>query len=224
MLSTVSEHIQDVSVLRNFLFAIAQLPEDLPNKWYMAVEFSVKDKKSAGVNAETAKVLGENLLELDTLAFSSDKTLFLQLLQFPKKNPLGVVLLSKNEQCTMCYSKLVVRKDRPSPVVIYDDQRGTLPGSHFHKTCTNTSCDFTQYYGYYTTKRAKSSKDSCEVFFYSDWHTLAYFISTRETVFTMSALSRFNSEILLGQQVSNNVQISTTTFTISYLEVHATSK
>lgn len=198
MLSTFSKHIKDVSVLRKLLFAVSLLPRDLPNIWDLAVEFATtKSKSDATINAETAKILAQNLQELDSLAFESDEKLFHQLLGIPSQKPLGVVLISSNTRCVLCESKLTVRKDRPSTVIVYDDNIGTVPGSHFHKLCTNRSCGCTQYYGYYTARASASS--SCEVYFNADWEVLPYFVSSRETAFSMSALKRFDSGILLGQ-------------------------
>lgn len=42
-----------------------------------------------------------------------------------------------------------VDKDRPSPVVVYHDTMGSVPGSHYHKYCSNKKCVFTQYFGYH---------------------------------------------------------------------------
>ena len=35
-------------------------------------------------------------------------------------------------------------KDWPSHVVVYSDTIGTVAGTHYHKTCTNHSCGYTQ--------------------------------------------------------------------------------
>ncbi len=64
MLSTFSQHFKDVSVLRKCLFAVAQLPKDLPNIWELAVQFATKNKGNASINAETVQLLAENLLIL----------------------------------------------------------------------------------------------------------------------------------------------------------------
>lgn len=102
-------------------------------------------------------------------------------------------VISASEKCLTCEKKLLIRKDRPdrpAPLVIYDDSLGTLPGNHYHKYC---SCGFTQYYGYYTTG------GSAEVHYNPNWESLPYFVSSRETAFSMDLLKRFNAEILLGQ-------------------------
>ena len=116
--------------------------------------------------------------------------------------------------CLLCGCKLLLRKDRSSTIVIYDDKLGTLPGgqyrlelftfvltlrtsvgTHFRKYCTGRACGFTQYYGYYT-RGGKSS----DVFFNMNWHTLQYFVQSRETAFSVKLTERFNANILLGQQ------------------------
>ncbi len=140
----------------------------------------------------------------------------------PKPRPLGIVLISNNNKCLLCRSKLQLRKDRPATVLVYDDQMGTLPGkldlfipwwiivyavitelfyspvhagSHFHKYCVNALCGFTQYYGYYST-----GGDSSDIFFVENWHTLPFFVSSRETAFSMSLVERISASILIGQQ------------------------
>lgn len=94
----------------------------------------------------------ENLQELDCYAFRSDQSLLLDLFQFPRRKPLGLLLLPDMNDCALCGSKLLLRKDRPAPVVVYDDSMGTIPASHYHKVCTNRACGCIQYYGYYTAK------------------------------------------------------------------------
>ena len=45
--------------------------------------------------------------------------------------PLGIVLISDNNKCLLCGCKLLIRKDRPSAILIYDHQLGTLPGKTY---------------------------------------------------------------------------------------------
>ena len=197
MLGTISKYIKNVSVVRRLLFAVMNLPKDLPNLWGVAVEFATWGQETRHtLNAEQAKLLVQNVQELDLLAFDSDKKLLedLMVFQVPKCKPLGLILISSKSDCFLCGSKLMLRKDRPSPVVIYDDNMGTIPGSHFHKYCTNQACGLTQYYGYYTTGGISS-----QVIFDPEWETLPYFVSSRESVFSMDVLRRFNAEIILGQ-------------------------
>lgn len=193
MLRSISEHFKDVSILRKIIFAIVHLPKDTPNYWELVLQFAMK--KPPSISIDKFKVLVENLQELDATAFATDKVLLQELMekQSVKGKPLGLLLISSNQKCLICKSNLLLRKDRGAPVVIYDDINGSLPGTHFHKYCSNRSCKFTQYYGYYTVG------GSNQVFFNSDWESLDYFVSSRETVFSINLLQRFNAEILIGQ-------------------------
>ena len=194
MLGLIAKYIKEVSVLRRLVFAAIHLPEDLPNLWGVVIEYATKGKKeSSAITAEDAKMLAENIQEFDSKAFSTDKDLLMELmaLQVPKSKPLGMVLISAKKDCPACGSSLRLRKDRPASVIVYDNNMGTLPGSHFHKCCTSPKCSCTQYYGFYTT--------GGEVVFNSDWATLPYFVSSRETVYSMDLLHHFNAEIIIGQ-------------------------
>ena len=50
-----------------------------------------------------------------------------------------------------------------------------------------------QHYGYYT------EGDTSKVKYDEDWYALSYFMSTRETAFSMNMLHRLDTEILIGQ-------------------------
>ena len=188
--------MKDVSVLRKLLFAVAFLPDDLPDRWDIAVQFAYSSRGVPDISADIAKTLSENIQSLDAQAFSSDDVLQKELLQMPRDKPLGVVLLSSHDTCVMCHSKLLVRKDRPASIVIYDDRMGTVHGTHFHKYCTNRACGCIHYYGYHTSVKASQCS---QVIFENGWESLCYFVSSRETAFSLNLLKRFNSEILFGQ-------------------------
>ena len=196
----ISDHARHSrEVLQRYLCAqiSATLPPDLPNLWGVAVEFATRGKESrSSISANQAKVLVENLHELDAAAFSSDKQLFQDLVEFQTERckPLGVILIRSNKKCLVCESSLMLRKDRPSPVVVYHDDMGTIPGSHYHKYCTNPSCGFVQYYRYYTPGHGVSG-----VVFNDDWESLTYSISSRETALSMRLLQRFDADIVIGQ-------------------------
>jgi len=192
--SFVQSKVKKTSVLRKLLFAVATLPSDLPNLWEVAITFATKNEECSIAGSEI-KVLMENLHELDAAAFATDESLLWELMQFqvPRYKPLGLILISSNERCLLCKEKLILRKDRPAPVVIYDDQMGSIPGSHYHKYCPNRLCGLKQYYGYYT------KGDPTEVHYNADWESLTYFVSSRESVFSMKLLQRFNAEIVFGQ-------------------------
>lgn len=198
MLEVISKYIKDVSVLRRILFAASVLPPQLPQFWGVVVEFATLGNVSAqSVTPEQARVFIENLHVLNAKAFDTDETLFQELLQsdIPAARPLGIPLISTNNTCLVCGSNLLLRKDRPAPIVVYDSFRGTLPASHFHKYCSRRTCSFIQYYGYHTT----GNSGSCAATYNFDWHSLPYFISSKETGFSMDMLKRLDAEILIGQ-------------------------
>ena len=151
-----------------------------------------------GLSADIAKILCENIQALDAKALTSDHTLHHEFMQIPNKKPLGVVLISSRETCLRCHSKVLVRKDRPASITVYDDKIGIVPGTHFQKYCSNRGCGYTYYYGYYTTGGTCSSHSSSHTLYEPDWESLPYFISSRETAFSIS-LRQFNSEIVLGR-------------------------
>ena len=69
MLSSIAKYIDDVSVLRRLLFAVSQLPKDLPNVWEIAVEFATNGNHSRSqVTSEQVKVFIENIQLLDARA------------------------------------------------------------------------------------------------------------------------------------------------------------
>ena len=183
MLASVAKHFSDVSVLRRVLFALVHLPDDLPNRLNIAIEFATDGKSEKPITTEQLRVFAENVNELDSEAFATDKALTKAILQYPKKKPLGVVLISENQTCMQCGGKLLTRRDRPAPVVIYHDTMGSIPGSHYHKYCSNKKCSFTQYFGFHTGVNSQH-----EVYFDENWETLPYFVSTRETAFDMKLL------------------------------------
>ena len=194
MLGLISKYIKDTSVLRRLLFAIVHLPEDLPNYWRVVLEFATKgQEREPAMTSDQAQMLVENMQELDAMAFATDKVLLQDLmqLQVSKCKPLGLILISDIKECILCGSTLRTRRDRPASLIVYDKDMGTVPGSHFHKQCTNPTCGCTQYYGFYTIRG--------EVVFNPNWNSLAYFVSSRETAFSMSLLNQFNAEILIGQ-------------------------
>lgn len=190
MLGTVSKIIKDASTLRRLLFAAVNLPPKTPNFWGIVVEFATVGKtERSTVTQEQARVLVENLKALDQEAFSTDQSLLRELVLIVSSKPLGIILLSEREICVLCGSKLLVRSDKHSSIVIYDDSMGTIPATHFHKYCSKRSCSCTQFYGYYTL--------SDSLTYYND--ECAYFISSRETAVSTTMLKRLDAEILIGQ-------------------------
>ena len=197
MLHLIAKYIQDASVLRKLLFATVFLSPHLPEFWGLVVEFATAGKDAASsITPEQARALSENIQTLNSSAFDTDEKLFKELLQLelPTTKPLGIPLISDNNVCFLCGSNLLVRKDRPARMIVYDMSRGTLPASHFHKYCSRRMCSFTQYYGYYT----KGGPQSCQSIYNGDWQSLPYFVSSKETAFSMNLLKRLDAEIVIG--------------------------
>ena len=103
--------------------------------------------------------------------------------------PLGIVLISKKKEFVCCKKELIIRKDRPLYVTVYDSNIGPVPGTHFHKTCS-----ITQYYGYYST-----GEDKSQVCYDSDWATNDYFVSSSLTAYSMSVIRHVDSQIVIRQ-------------------------
>ena len=181
MLGVISNYIKDVSVLRRLMFAVAVLSPDSDLLWSIVVEFATAGEVSREtISSDIAKALMENIQTLNSRAFDSDEMLFKELtcLDHSGTQGVGVPLISKESKCKFCDSPLCIRKDRPSAVIIYNDSHGTIPALHFHQYCSNRSCSYTQYYGYYT-------HGNKEARYNSNWASLPYFISSKETGFSL---------------------------------------
>lgn len=88
-------------------------------------------------------VNADNLQELDNTIFDTDLKLKQDLVKFQvNSKPLGMLFISSNERCLLCASRMKVRKDRPSSLVIYDVNLGTVPGTQFYKYCTAKACGY----------------------------------------------------------------------------------
>ena len=57
MLAAISKQVKDVSVLRRLLFALSQLPNDLPDVWKLAVEFATKNKGGNVIDLESTRLM-----------------------------------------------------------------------------------------------------------------------------------------------------------------------
>ena len=184
------------------MFASAVLPPDCPHYWDIVSAFAGKSEcdsvtqLSSFLTPEKAKAFIENLKYLEPETFSSDSDLQRELHAFigHKKQALGIILLSPNNTCRICKSKLLVKADRSSRVTIYSDTFGTVEGTHYRKVCKNfrSSCPFVQHYGFY-------SVGGTDIICDEDFQSLPYFLSTRETAFEMAMLKQLDVEILIGQ-------------------------
>lgn len=197
MLSSLFQKVRDVSVIKRLSFATAFLPNSMPNYWQTVADFSVQQKPSRNdLTAQQVKVLVENLEVMDAEAFTTEQDLVQEIIgmSLPGRNfPLGIVLISNKVNCIIYESELKVRADRASMVTVYDDRLGTLQATHFIKYCRKKGCSFQQYYSFST------QGDSSEVTYHQNWQSLPYFMSSRETVFSMDMLQRLDAEILIGQ-------------------------
>lgn len=76
MLKSISGSISKPSVLRRILFAVTQLPRDLPNLWEVVVDFASNHGSKERISAQEAKLLIE---ELDMAALDGDQRILLNL-------------------------------------------------------------------------------------------------------------------------------------------------
>ena len=104
--------------------------------WNLVVQFALDGKCESPLTAKQAKALSENIQLLNSSAFATDEVLFKQKIHIEiptSARLLGVPLINNNNQCLLCKSYFLLRRERPAQIVVYDDLRGTLPASHFHK-------------------------------------------------------------------------------------------
>ena len=215
MLGVLAKYIQDVSVVRRLLFAVVFLTPDLPMYWGVVIEFATAGKVSrSSVTPDQVKALVENIETLDATAFQTDHTLQREMifLTITGKKPLGIPLISPCTSCLLCGSKLQLRKDRHAPVVIYDMKHGTVPGAHFSKFCPKRTCSFIQYYGYYSSLN--------KVMFNPDWNSLEYFLSSRDTGFSLEILRQMDANTMIGH-LSFKQQASIYNYTNGYQNMEA---
>ena len=162
----------------------------------MSIWFLKNKEDRNSLSCDTTLQLVDNLKALDGAAFSSDLQLTKEIMTMERQGSdakLGIVLISMNDKCCKCESKLYIRADRPATITVYDDALGTLPGTHYTRYYRRKGCSFQQHYGYHTIG------ESNEVRYDVDWATHEYFLSTRETAISVEMLRRLDKEILIGQ-------------------------
>ena len=79
---------------------MVHLPLEFTNLWGVAVEFATRGKESqSSLTEEQAKILTENIQELDALAFSTDRQLLDELINLEGLiyKPLALILISQND-------------------------------------------------------------------------------------------------------------------------------
>ena len=122
LLREASRYISDTSVLRWLLFAAATLPEDTPNFWEIVTKFAVaKGTSGPSLQPDQAKLVIDNIIFTDQHVLTNDDLLQKELAYMPygKREHVGVVLISKKQNCAECGRKLLLRADRPSNVTLY---------------------------------------------------------------------------------------------------------
>ena len=135
MLSKLSTHIKDPSVLRRAEFAATFYPRSMPFFWNHLVSFSLmKREHRNSFTTEEARQFIENVEVLNKDALATDMQLLddiVGMVRTGTDTPLDVVLISSKDSCRNCGSKLYIRADRPSTITVYNDSMGTLPGTHY---------------------------------------------------------------------------------------------
>lgn len=193
----MGEHEIDKDVLRRILFAVEYLPADCPCYWEAISKFACLGSDCNTLSTQEVKLLVENLQLLNERAFATDVSLRLELqaMNHYAAQPLGIVLVSRNEKCLECSGNLLLRGDRPSRVTVYTESQGTVIGSHFVKFCQHfrKGCSFNQHYGYHSMGNKSTS------YYDSDWDKHPYLVSTSQTAFELTLLQRFDFELLIGE-------------------------
>lgn len=198
MLQEASSICSDISVLRRLSFAAVTLHRDTPKYWELVASFGFLKASGCTIpSSDEVKVLLENVKYLDEDAFDTDRHLTRELIQHDgfQGKPLGIVLISANNNCRLCGGNLLVRADRPSFPVVYSNDLGTVCGTHFRKYCQNNwkGCTFTQHYGFHT------KGNESEAVYDEDYSQLPYFVSSHMTVFQTQLLRHLTAEMLLSQ-------------------------
>ena len=185
----------DLALVRRVVFASVYLPKDTPDFWSKVTAFVTNNEESKDILPSTLKAMVENLQLFNDKAFCTDAELIAEIHSFStvgSSAPLGIVPVSSCKQCPKCNSKLLIRGDRASHLVVYSETYGTVIGTHYHKYCSQLHCNYRQYYGYH------KFGDQSIVHYDSGWAKLEYFVSTSETAIEMSMLRKFDAELLLG--------------------------
>ena len=200
-MEVLPQEIRDnIAVLRRIIFASVHLPKELPGYWSIISKFASQETdKEKTIQPESVRIAIDNIKLLNDKAFATDEQLIREIHAFSSGTadvlpPLGIVLISQNSVCKLCNNKLLVKADRPSHVTVYTESYGTVIGTHYHKYCQafKRGCSFRQYYGYSSSTPKVTSYDS-------NWQDHKFFFSSRETVFELNMLDRFDAELLLGQ-------------------------
>ena len=96
--------------------------------------------------------------------------------------PLSLVLVSPNKSCQVYGEQLLIGKDRPSTLVIYDHVLGSIP----------------EHIVIVTAPIEGAILSSIMAIMSMEVHTMC-FMSTTETAFSTELLHKINGEVLIGQ-------------------------
>ena len=113
MLGVLAKYIKDVSVVRRLLFAVVFLNPDLPMYWEVVIEFATAGKVSKlSVTPDQVRALIKNIETLDATAFQTDDALQKEMIfcSMSGKKPLGVPLISPSTSCSLCGTRLQIRR------------------------------------------------------------------------------------------------------------------
>ena len=194
MLSEALKYVKDTSVLRRLLFAASLLPVDTTKLWKIIAKFAAPS--TTRLLPEQAKLIVDNITFTDERVLTPDEALFKELvfMPFERREHVGVVLISKKQNCVACGGRLLLRSDPPSNITLYTDSYGTLPALHYRKYCVNSrrGCKVVQHYGYHMQGHSQHHVDE-------DWKENKYFISSQETAFDLQLLLKFDVQLLIGQ-------------------------
>lgn len=194
----IASVVPEPAVLRRALFAAAHVPNSTPKYSEIVCEFAFQSSKDK-LNPEKLRVLLENLAFINAKVFDTDRVLLEDLLKLEHRrgHPLGIILIPANSICKDCGGSLQLRNDRPTSLVIYTDDMGTIPATAYRKYCKNShkGCSFTQHYGFHCFNSDEKSGMVAD----SNWAELPYFISTSKTGFATAFLQKFDAELLIGQ-------------------------
>lgn len=154
VLDGILKYSSGLSMYRRLIFAASQLPTTLPAYWEEVAKFASFQSKTGSLTSLQAKTFVDDLQFLNEAAFTSDADLHDELIgKHATAASVGLILISPNDTCCLCGSKLTVRKDRPSTIVLYTELVGTIVAKHYRKVCSKArnGCLFVQHYGFYTT-------------------------------------------------------------------------
>ncbi len=150
--------VKDISVIRRLEFAARFFPRTMPNYWDTIASFSLDSKEDRNnMTSEEARLFIENLEVVDQDAVKSDNELIREAVSMKRMgtdDSLGIILISNRMSCIKCGSRLYIRQDRLSKVIVYNDNLGTILGTHYTKYCRRKECSFQQHYGYSTVGRS----------------------------------------------------------------------